>query len=399
MTEKEQRSMTQPDKTQSSHRPTEDEIDLMDVLEVLLKNKALILAITSIFTILGFFYTKTIIPTYKVTIAVLEPQETFLLNFPEKTAKKLPGGNEEDATPFAQFLSTVMSFSHKKNVFEQGDFMKKFFDHSDTTLAEVAVLQLHNSITISKEQTDEKMKLYEKPVHFTMIGLKPKVMSEYLTALIDSAREKTITDIRGLAHSIINAETNSVSAEIDNLRSREKEKTSKDLMFLSEAVKIAENLDIQNNNFEKLSNHAFQIGIVQQSALQNIMNHNSQTSSDIRIVDDSLPLWFLYGKKALEQELKKHQIRSDGEVILGLAERENTLRRYKSIDPSLLDIKVFTLSQPSIPPSVPINSENRMYVVTGMLLGLLIGMATVFIRNLTDHLKQRQQSIASTEKP
>jgi chain length determinant protein (polysaccharide antigen chain regulator) len=398
MTEKEQHSTPQPEQTQNFNSHAEDEINLMDVLEVLLKNKVLILAITSICTIISLFYTKSITPTYRATIAVLEPQETFLLAFPKEAALRLSGGTDENPTPYSQFLSTVTSYSHKKEVFEQGNFLKKFYGSSNAELIESAVLGLHNSISLSKEKVNADLPDFEEPLYLKMSGSNPKVMSEYLTALVKSAKETTIKNIRDFSRSVINAEINNISAEIDNLRMTKEEKTSKDIMLLSEAVEIADNLGIQNNNFDKLSNQDFQLG-VQHSTLQRILGHNSQTSSEIRIVNKSLPLWFLYGKKALQQELKKHQARNDGEVIIGVAERENTLKKYKAIDTSLLDIKVVTISQPSIPPTGPIKSKNRMYVVTGMLSGLLIGIAIAYIRNLMDHLKQRQQSITSTEKP
>jgi LPS O-antigen subunit length determinant protein (WzzB/FepE family) len=414
MTEKEQRSTTHPEQTQNFHSPTEDEINLIDVLEVLLRNKVLILAMASISTLLSLFYTKSITPTYQASIAVLKPQETFLLAFPKEAALKLPGGTEklpggtdENPTPYSQFLSTVTSYSHKKEVFEQGNFLKKFYGSSNAELIESAVLGLHNSISLSKEKVNADLPEFEEPLYLKMSGSNPKVMSEYLTALVISAKETTIADIRELTQSVINAEINNISAQIDNLRMTTEEKTRKEILRLSEAIEIASNLDIQNNNFGKLNNQDFQIG-VQHSTLQSILldhnsqtnsDHNSQTNSEIRIVNNSLPLWFLYGKKALQLELKKHQVRNDGEVIIGMAERENTLKLYKAIDPSLLDIKVVAISQPSIPPTGPIKSKNWMYVVTGMISGLLIGIAMAYIRNLRDHLKQRQQSITSTEKP
>jgi LPS O-antigen subunit length determinant protein (WzzB/FepE family) len=326
------------------------------------------------------------------------------LDFPEKTARKLPGGTSTNPTPYSLFLSTVSSFSHKLDVFEQGDFLNKFHGSSNTALIESIVLRLHNSIIISKEKEKKTLPDLERPVYFKISGSNPKVMSEYLTSLVNSAKEKTIASIRELASSVIKAEVNIISAEIDNLRSSAEEKTRKDLMFLIEATEIAKNLNIQNNNLDKLNNQEFQVGIVQQSTSQSVLeqsifDHNSQTSSDIRIVNNSLPLWFLYGEKALQQELRKHKNRSKKEIVLGVAERKIALREYNSLNPSLLDIKVVTISQPGIPATGPIQSKNRTYVLTGMLLGLLIGIAMAYIRNLMDHLKQRQQSITSTEKP
>jgi LPS O-antigen subunit length determinant protein (WzzB/FepE family) len=399
MIEKEQQSTTQHERTQNFHSSTEDEINLIDMLEVLLRNKVLILAITSIGTLISLFYIKSITPIYKTTIAILEPQETFYFNFPEKTAALLSApraGDWETSRAFSQFLTLVMSFSHKKEVFEQGDFLKKFYGSSNTALIESTVLGLHNSINISKEKIDDNLPDFEKPSYIELVGSNPKFISEYLTALVKSAKEKTILDIRNLSQSIINAEMKSISAEIENLRMMEKEKIDNDIMFLSEAMEIADTLGIQNNNFDKLNNQDFQIG-VQHSALKSIFEYEKQSNTDIRIENKSLPLWFLYGKKGLQQELKKY--RNHGRVTIGVAAKKNTLKRYKSIDPSLLDIKVVTISQPSIPPTQPIKSKNTMYVLVGMISGLIIGIVITYIKNLINNIEQRQQSITSTQKP
>ena len=68
MTEKDQQSTSPHEQTQSSHFHTEDEIDLMDFLEVIVKKKVLILAITSICTLLSIFYAQSITPTYSIHI-------------------------------------------------------------------------------------------------------------------------------------------------------------------------------------------------------------------------------------------------------------------------------------------------------------------------------------------
>lgn len=398
MTEKEHPSATQPDQSQSFRSPPEEEINLMDVLEVLLKNKVLILTIASISTILSIFHTKTLAPSYEASIAVLEPQETFRLDLPKKTAEKLPGGSERNPTPFSQFLSMITSYSHKKDVFEQGDFMSKFYgnrnfasDNNKSAFLESAVLGLHHSINISKQKGIADLPDFEKPLNISMVGSNPTVMSEYLTKLVDSAKEKTIANIREFTRSVINHEINNISAKVNKLRLKQEEITSKEILRLSEAMEIASNLGIQNNNFDKLNNQDFQIG-VQQSILEGLLEHSTQTSSHIRIVNNSLPLWFLYGEKALQQELKKYKLSSNGQSILGLAEKESELNWYKTIDPSSLDIKVITISQPSIPPTSPVKSKNRMHIVTGMIVGLILGILLAYIRNLMDHLKQRQQA-------
>ena len=99
MTEKEQQSTIQPEQTQSLHTPAEDEISLTDLLEVLVRKKVLILAITSFSTLIAIFYAQSIPPTYRATIAFLEPQEIFLTVLPPEIVKKPPWFNLQKSAP------------------------------------------------------------------------------------------------------------------------------------------------------------------------------------------------------------------------------------------------------------------------------------------------------------
>jgi LPS O-antigen subunit length determinant protein (WzzB/FepE family) len=406
MTEKEQPMEPQPDKNQYLNSTANDEVSLLDMLEILLSNKLLILAAVFISTLYTVYLYKANEPKYEATIGVLEPQESYLLDVPEKIAQKITGEetNSLPPTPFSQFLSEVTSFSHKKEVFEQGDFLQKFsgnnnIDFNNIELINKAVLELHSAITISTNKQDKDLPEFLSPVYIKLSGSKPKVMSEYLTALVKSAKVKIIEDLRYLTRATINAEINVITAKIENMRLTTEEKSRKDIMFFSEAVKIADRLGIQNNNFEKVNNQDFQLMLNNNTSLQSFLNQQFLSTSNIRIVNNSFPLWFLYGKKALIQELEKYKVRTSAEVTLGLAKKESELRLYKAIDPSSLDIKVATISHPSIPPQSPINNKSRSFILMGALVGLIIGIVLAFIRHIMSRLKQRRLSTTSTERP
>ena len=91
MSEKEQRSTSQPEQPQGFHSPPEGEISLVDLLEVLIGKRVLILAITSICTLFSIFYAQSMTPIYKATIGFLPPDVTSLAAyFPDNIARTLP---------------------------------------------------------------------------------------------------------------------------------------------------------------------------------------------------------------------------------------------------------------------------------------------------------------------
>ncbi len=420
MTEKEQQSTSQPSQTQSFHDHREDEISLVDLLEVLIRKKVLVLATTSICTIFSIFYAASLIPTYQATIAFMEPRETFQTSLPTEVTKHLPGGTVgvgagvgvgiektptiTNPTTFTIFLSKVMSYQFKKTVFENGNFFEKFYSKNNTTDIDNAVLSIQNSISLSKEKPSAEMPYFEKPITLKMTGTKPKAMSEYLTALTESAKQATIKEIKDLTSLIIKNEISKVFREINFIRAAEKEKIIRDRTTFSEALSTARNMGIKNNNFDKLRNNNVTIGVsskgrtsldLRSMALESILE--SQEQATIKVQDTTLPIWFLYGEKALIQELDAINIREKGEPIPGINLKTISMEKYKNIDPSSLKIKVITISHPSIPPATPIKSNKQRIIAIGVIVGLVIGIFMAFIGNSMDQLRKKRLSTTLTD--
>ena len=107
-----------------------------------------------------------------------------------------------------------------------------------------------------------------------------------------------------------------------------------------------------------------------------------ETSIDIR--DNTFPIWFLYGEKALQQEIIKLKSNLNQATIPGLAEIELALKQFQAIDLSrlnLINVNVAAISQPSIPPTKSIEPEKIKIIAYGMALGLFISIIMAFLIN------------------
>ena len=184
-------------------------------------------------------------------------------------------------------------------------------------------------------------------------------------------------------------------------------KTNRALIIFSEAAVIAKNLGIKNNNFDKLQQSNFSLGITTRGLLSGITKTSSRalilestTESEdkmsVEFKDTTLPFWFLYGEKALQLELNKRASRKLKIPALGIDLKKIALKSYQTIDVSLLEIKVAILNQPSIPPTSPIKPNKNKIILIGMVLGLFIGIFLAFIRNAMDELKKKRLSSTST---
>ncbi len=371
MTEKNRQSKIQPEQTQGFHPPPEDEINLADLLEVLVRKKVLILAIMSICTLISIFYAQSTTPIYRATMAFVEPQETFFSTLPLEVIENLPlsrsalsnkKGEPTGVNPsaFLMFLAKVGSYELKKEVLVKGGFLEKFFGDARVD-TDQAVLEIHNSTKIIKPTGPAQA------AHVEIVGPKPEVLAEFLTALTKSALKITVKEIKSLVQTEINSEINKLSLKIDI----EKERRKKEISILSEALNIAKNLGIKNNNFRF---------------------YNGEHLSDGK----NWPLWYLYGEKALQQEIMKRKLRKNWDAVLGLTKAETALRKYQAIDISPLKIKVANISQPSIPSVKPIKPEKTKIIAIGMALGLLISIFMAFLINAIEQLKTKETPSAST---
>ncbi|MBL7020950.1 MAG: hypothetical protein ISR86_10475 [Nitrospinaceae bacterium] len=413
MTEQEQRSTIHYEQAHSLEHQAEDEISFADLLEVLIIKKIPLLAITFICTLFSIYYANTVTPIYRSTISIQEPHETFLASLPAQVTKHLPGGIAEtgktgkgtnpNPNAFAIFLSKVMSYSFKKTVFENGNFFEKFYGKSNTTDIENTVLRIHNSISISKEKLNAELPDFEKPVILEMTGTKPKVMSKFLTALVESAKQATIKELKDLTSLIVKNEISKISREIDFIRAAEEEDYIKDRIIFSEALSTAKIMGIKNNNFDKLRSNNVTVGISSKGrtsfdsgsmALESFLE--SQEQATIKVQDTTLPVWYLYGEKALLQELNVIKLRKKGAHIPGINLKKISLEKYKNIDPSSLKIKVITISQPSIPPSAPFKPNKRRFILIGMVAGLVISIFMAFMLHSIDQVRKKRLPTTST---
>ncbi len=407
MTEKQQPLPPRPDQTQIFHYPSEDEISLVDVLKVLLGKKVLLLATTSIFTLLSILYAKSITPTYEASTSFIRPQESYFALLPSGVTRHLPSGNKVDngsynSTPFTIFLSKITSFKFQEEVFKDGEFLKKFHGESSATQIESVMVGIHNSIKLSKQKANIEIPYFEESLSLKMTGSKPKAMSEFLNVLVESAKQASIKEIKNLISLIVEEEIIKISREIDILRSVVVEKNIKDRIDFSEALTIARNLGIKNNNFDKARTSNIDIGVsskaktsldLRSTALESFLE--SQEKTIIKVQDTTLPVWYLYGEKALQQELDMILSRKEKAPIPGMSLKSISLRKYKSIDPSSLEIKVAIISQPSFPPTGSIASGKRKIVVAGFALGLLVGLIVVFLGHLATQLREKETPSAS----
>ena len=120
----------------------------------------------------------------------------------------------------------------------------------------------------------------------------------------------------------------------------------------------------------------------------------------------SIPQWFLYGEKALTEEIKvlKSKVnqfisnppetaqnlnKNNDNYIDGLTDLEALIKQLKSFEVNTLVPKVVLIVQPSTPPIKPVNLEEKKVLPVGIGLGLLIGIIAAFLSHSMELLRNK----------
>ncbi len=354
MTEKKRQSAIQPEQNQGFNSPAEDELNLIDLLKFLVRKKVFILAVTSVCTLFSIFYAQSITPIYKATVGLLDPKERLssfstLKQLDPELADQVFNQITKSPTIFDRFLRNIKSYELRQEVFVNGGFQKKFSRETGID-TDQSVSAIYNSTKIVKGDGITYLELEES---------KPKVMLEFLTTLVEAAKENVNTEINDMARSIVKTRINKLSTQIKELHQEitvqkqiEKEKKAMEIVRFSRAMAMMnKHMGIKNNNFTKLGSERFPL------------------------------FWVLYEGLALQREIISSKSK-EKEILntKNLAKKELKLKRYQTGDLSLLKAEVITISKYSYSLARP--NQPWMIVGFGVAFGLFISIFMVFLIDL-----------------
>jgi LPS O-antigen subunit length determinant protein (WzzB/FepE family) len=413
-------------------QPLEEETTFIDILTILVKEKLLIIVITSLGAFLSFSYYFLATPIYKADISFLPPFQEIDLpkiapNLLTRTIDASSGNKNLVSSPniwanlnsnnflYRQFLTKVQSFSLQKEVLNNEKFLKGFFGNSyDPENLNQELISLRNRISLkisSIQKYTKKTIELDIPTHLEIVGPDPIVMAEFLNRLADSAKAATISETQYALQTLIDNQLKFAKRHKKFLRLIANENHKKKLQLFSDSLKIAQNLNIKNNNFHLLK-------IIKEGAngIEAKRGKVFQKGLAKANKDGIIPNWYLYGEKALIEELKilnsrTNQFLSDSREIAQnqniknsnsdlletnnviyseeLAYLEDHIKQLQSLNISAFLPNVVSIDQPSIPPVKPINLKIIKVFSTGIGLGLLFGIIAAFLSHAMWILRDR----------
>jgi LPS O-antigen subunit length determinant protein (WzzB/FepE family) len=400
----------------------ESEIKFIDILNMIVEKKKLMLITIFIITSLSIGYAYSKVNIYLTEIAFLPPKETIvpdaLKDLKIAGIDEPPLYTETQESLYFKFLTRIQSYAQQRQVFDSEGYLDRFAPGAtDSTNTDELFLVIHNSISVKKESKTNKkgaIKQFEKSFYLSIEGSKPKVVSDFINSIAATARKEIKNEVINkveikLSNRLIRNEknTHTYSFKLNNLKERHNLKKVRALEKIrtsiaskrnylietfSDSLKISKSLNLEDNKF---------LNILGPERMSTMPPPPGGMRSDVDDgVSGGFPKWFSYGARALNEEIKRLKLRANDKnfndnlsKLLYEQENREALQNYekkeeefsnkiiqlklerkylKSINPSLSNLKVVTISQPSTPPTFPIKPKRLKIVSVGFGIGLFV---------------------------
>jgi LPS O-antigen subunit length determinant protein (WzzB/FepE family) len=414
MTEKENPLSAKPYQDQNFKHEPEDEVNLLDLLEFLIRKKAIIFYTASIFIVLSIFYAFSIKTIYLTTIGFQPSEKNLISLIPFKFREVLPSVSRSEKGVLVtkknymlnKFISELQSYSNQEKVFMEGKFYERFVaSNPKINMKEGIVQEINRSIHESNGGG-----LSAKVVSYEMNGANPELAADFLNALAVWVKNKVEHDIRDSIKKGIKNYIDVLSGQLNSLNSDLIWKYESKIRDLKFNIEMAKKLGILDNNLQHYQSPQQPIWyLFGQRALEQDLDNNLQ-----HYQSPQQPIWYLFGQRALEQELNLLELRgSPGKNIKEkgflfnyndekkseklVAETDEIselilkIEQLSSFDISKINIEPVIISQTSIPSLYTISTKKFDVIAVGIALGLFIGILMAVLSSLMENLKKRSK--------
>jgi chain length determinant protein (polysaccharide antigen chain regulator) len=337
------------------------EIDLVEWLEHLWKQKLLITLVTLIVTAVAASYVFLSEPVYEAKTSLLPPRLADIAGYnlgraeaglPEFTVEKI----------YSIFTQNLRS-ENQRNSFFQEIYLPAEADEDGSQTKDQLREKLNKKLVVSNPDVKNSPDRFE----VTAQSAVPSRAAEWANLYVERAARKTRQDMADTAATEINMRVRSIKSRIEVLRESAKQLREDRIARLNEALIVADKVGVQAPQVKA-----------------------SRTSSDgelEKFVDGNL--MYMLGAKAIRVELTVLQSRTnDDPFIPDLRDLENRLDYLSKVSVSPNNVAVFTLDNIAEVPDAPIKSKKTLILVLGIVLGGMLGVFVALIRVMW--VKRRQ---------
>jgi LPS O-antigen subunit length determinant protein (WzzB/FepE family) len=338
----------------------EDEILLKHALLFLFNSKWIILGITSLITTISIVYVMSITPIYQASLSVYPPSDLSISKinndrFEEKNALPDSEINYSKESIYEMFLYKISSNSFIEQVFISNNYSEKLKLNNE--VGNLYASNFSEKIKLHKPQDSSKAR--KDLTTISLEGAEPLIISSFLNDLVKSAHLETKDDLIKIDQLTIQKEIENIDIELVIERDLISKLRLNKINDLKKEINIAKSLNKKDANF---------------SQINNIGNNNLKSHPSALNI---LPAWYMYGEKALIQELDKALLENENinSRTIDLEAKRKVLTSYI---PAFNDIELVGIVW-SVPPSGPILPKKRLIVIVMFFISLIVSIFIAYI--------------------
>ncbi len=336
----------------------EDEINLVDLWLVLVKRWRLIFSVIVVSVVIAVALALWLPRTYQAEIHLLPPLEKDVQGM-----QGMQGMKPEDV--FIQVQGNLKSKAALKVFFEAEKLIDILAPERNAKLNEQSVLNaFQESFHFNADKKDKRL------FSVTLDWSDQEQVADLLNRYIEMIAAQTKKEILSKAKGDLLQNKITVEQAIASKRAMAAQRRSDEIARLSEALLIAQTLNITNSESSSL--------------LKNVDFSQSQESNPIAL--------FSQGSNALQAQISALKSRkTDDPYIKGIRELQEQLMMLNN---KLLvfndDFKVVRIDQQAFRPDSPIKPKKRLIVALGGVLGLMLGIFAAFFFNFVENNRKEE---------
>jgi len=351
----------------SQYNPKVEEINLLDIWRVLVRQKWLILGIIVLCTMLSVGLALKLPREYRAKVIMLPP-------LPE-TVEKLNVPNIDDSGELYFFevksqelyndlIENLQSSRLQRQFFDENNLVRFLSEDKDNLPPEVIFEDMfREKFAVSGM---EKRGGKREFVTITLDGKNPEQIANWLNSFVSLADKEAIMEQTRSFLMKVQRTKDSVSQRIESLRYIGQARRLDIIAQLEEAVIIAKKL-------------GWVEGPENLGALYEQVKENGPNMS---FSLQEMPLYWR-GSKALQAEINVlKQRQNDDPFIPGLRDLQERCNFLSSLKQNADNVHAMRIDRPATADKRPIKPNKKLIVVLGFVFGLLFSVFTAFIRNM-----------------
>lgn len=365
--------------------PRDDEIDLIDLWRILVKRKAIVLITTLIGVLSTLAYVLLADPVYRTEVRLLPPLEQHIQGLVIGNAELSKQGlfirdaDIEKYTPemvYAAFTKNLKSIGLRREFFDKNDLLKHYVPKnvpvSGVNPDRIFEEDFNENLTVEIDKEDGRFVT-------TSFALDDATLaSQWLNAFVDLANRRTVEEFHTNLEIKIGAVRRRLGEKIANKLKLAKQRRDDHITTLEEALRIAQNSDIQDSDVNAAILDASKAGIAVNTA--------------------EIPL-YMRGIKALKAEIGTLKAReNDAPFVAGLRDVQEQLTYLKSINISKDQLAAAIVDQAAIIPDKPERPKSLLILLFGLILSGVLGLFAAFFAEFLYKAKKRLDVSTSTVK-